>query len=135
MRVTAAVLTWVLLTWSAGCVSGGRSGQGRGRAAVIREEIKKHLHYDLHCFCTTVTAETVRTVRGVVSTADLDVLGELLTDREAMVRTGASQLLVSFGLAAVPILEGARSKVSPGERMLLIDLPLQQIRSGLGETP
>ena len=81
------------------------------RYKAIRADIKRHLHFDFHCWCRAADPSTVVTVRAHVTDADIPVLISLLGDPAEQVVYGASGVLTKFGALPVPLLEEvARSK-------------------------
>jgi len=82
------------------------------RETIIRNTIKRNLHFSIHCWCNAVTDKTVPAIRKSVSENDIPTLVNLLGDRDLGVVAGASAVLVDFGDAALPALRQAESSGS-----------------------
>lgn len=76
------------------------------RYAALRHEIKRHQHFNLHCWCSTIYVTDVQ--KSIPVTApDIPVLIGLLADRDSNARIGGRALLESIGEPALPALRGA----------------------------
>ncbi len=121
--IPASVLALVVGLLS-GCASDGpgstTSAAEAKRYSAIRREIKRNLHFNLHCFCKAADPDTVTAVRSRVTEADIPILIRLLDDSYLQVGYGARGVLVRIGTAAVPALEAAqRSRPAPAPNPVL----------------